>query len=394
MPGRFLLNVELGPHPESADSREANQSGRANGGHPAIREGRSRAGRNMGRAARGSGRSLPMKLGPYSLSTRLVLAPMAGVSQMPFRRIALELGAGFAPTELVSAEGLFRRSARTLRYLRHDPAREAPFCVQLFGGDPERMADAARVAKDEGAHIIDVNMGCPVPKVVKGGAGSALLSDPERAGEIVSAIAAATGLPVTAKIRSGWDRASVNACEVAQALERGGACAIAIHPRTRAQGYSGRADWSVIAAVKRAVKVPVIGNGDVGSRDDALRMERETGCDAVMIGRAALGNPWIFREVLGGPAPTPAERRAVVERHFEEHLALFDDAVMGVRSFRRMLLWYARGLRGAAQFRVQATGIDEPAEVKRAIARFFSGAEPAEAEEGAPPEIDYSGALG
>ncbi len=334
-----------------------------------------------------------MKLGPYSLSSPFVLAPMAGVSQMPFRRIARELGAAFAPTELVSAEGLFRRSARTLRYLRHDPAREAPFCVQLFGGDPKRMADAARVAKDEGAQLIDVNMGCPVPKVVKGGAGSALMTEPERAGEIVSAIAAATGLPVTAKIRSGWDRASVNACQVAQALERGGACAVAVHPRTRAQGYSGKADWSVIAAVKRAVKVPVIGNGDVGSREDALRMERETGCDAVMIGRAALGHPWIFREVLGGPTPTASERLAVVLRHFEEHVALFDDAVMGVRGFRRMLLWYARGLRGAAQFRVQATGLDDAADVVRAIARFFGEAEPAEAGQEAL-DVDYSGALG
>jgi tRNA-dihydrouridine synthase B len=335
-----------------------------------------------------------MKLGPHFFSSPVVLAPMAGVSQMPFRRIVRELGAGFAPTELVSAEGLFRKGARTLRYLRHDPAREAPFCVQLFGGDPKRMAGAARVAKEEGAQILDVNMGCPVPKVVKGGAGSALLCDPERAAEIVAEIAAATGLPVTAKIRSGWDRASVNAVEVSQILERGGACAIAVHPRTRAQGYSGKADWSVIAAVKRAVRVPVIGNGDVGSREDAQRMQRETGCDAVMIGRAALGNPWIFREALGGPGPSAAERRAVVERHFEEHVALFDDAVMGVRSFRRMLLWYARGLRGAAQFRVQATTLEEPSEVKRAIAQFFGEAEPAEAEPGALPEIDDAGALG
>jgi tRNA-dihydrouridine synthase B len=332
-----------------------------------------------------------MKLGPYLLRTPLVLAPMAGVSQMPFRRLALELGAGLAPTELVSAEGLFRKSTRTMRYLRHDPSVEVPFCVQLFGGDPQRMADAARVARDEGAQVIDLNMGCPVPKVTRGGAGSALLCDPERAGEIVARVREATGLPVSAKIRSGWDSSRVNAVEVARALERGGACAIAVHPRTRAQGYSGRADWSVIAAVKQAVQVPVIGNGDVASAKDAQRMRAQTGCDAVMIGRAALGYPWIFREILGGPPPTAAERLAMVLRHFEEHLAPFPDPVMGVRSFRQMLLWYARGLRGAARFRVMAMRLDAAAEVRAAMARFFAEAEPGEAEEA---EVDYATALG
>ncbi|MBI5544672.1 MAG: tRNA dihydrouridine synthase DusB [Deltaproteobacteria bacterium] len=333
-----------------------------------------------------------MQIGPYRLPTPLLLAPMAGGgSELPFRLFVLEMGAGLASTELVSCEGLVRRQVRTLRFLRHDPARERPFCVQLFGGDPQRMALAARVAQEQGAKIIDVNMGCPVPKVTRNGSGSALMAEPERAAAIVTAIREATDLPVTVKIRSGWDARSLNAVPFALQMERAGACAIAVHPRTRAQAYSGRSDWSVIKAVKEAVRVPVIGNGDVHGKADAERMIGETGCDGVMIGRAALGNPWIFREVLGGPAPTCAERRAGVLRHFEEHLAFVGEPVNGVRSFRQPLLCYARGLRGAAHFRVQATRLDSPDEVRRAIDRFFSEAEP---DRSAPEEeIETDGAF-
>ena len=335
-----------------------------------------------------------MQIGPHRLAQPTLLAPMAGASEAPFRVLCLELGAGAAPTELVSSEGLSRLQARSLRYLDHDPARERPFYVQLFGGDPERMAAAARVAQDRGAELIDVNMGCPVPKVTRNGSGAALMADPDRAASIISRIREATGLPVTAKIRSGWDARSLNAVPFAQALEQAGACAIAVHPRTRAQAYSGKADWSVIAAVKRAVKMPVIGNGDIHCRADAERMRRETGCDAVMIGRAALGNPWLFRELAGGPPPDRSERRALVRRHFDEHLALFDDEGAGVRSFRRPLLCYARGLRGAAQFRVAAMRLEEPDEVRRVVEAYFTSAEPDPSSMADLEELEPEAALG
>lgn len=316
-----------------------------------------------------------MQLGPYRFEKPLILAPMAAVSEAPYRRLVRELGAALAPTELISAEGLVRRNERTLRYLRHAPALEEPFYVQLFGGDPGRMGEAARIARDHGARLLDVNMGCPVPKVTRNGAGSALMADPRRAAAIVREVGRASGLPVTAKIRSGWDAGSINAVEVARALEEAGAAAIAVHGRTRAQGYAGRADWTVIAQVKQAVGVPVFGNGDVATRADAERMFAQTGCDGVMVGRAALGNPWVFRELRGGPPPTPAERRDTVLRHLEEHLAHWGDPVSGLRAFRRMLLWYGRGLRGAAQFRVGAVRIDSLEDLRAAIEAFFGEAE-------------------
>lgn len=332
-----------------------------------------------------------MRLGPYPLPNPFLLAPMAGVSEMPFRVIALRLGAALAPTELVSAAGLVHASSRTLKYLRRDPV-ERPFVVQVFGGDPEQLGRAAVIARERGADAIDVNMGCPVPKVTKNGAGSALLCDPERAGQVVEAIRRHTGLPVTAKIRAGWDATRINCVEVAQALEAAGAAWVAIHPRTRAQGYSGRADWSLIAALKRALGIPVVGNGDVQTPADARRMLAETGCDAVMVGRAALGNPWIFRELAGGSPPDADERSALVGEHFDAHLSFVGEVRRGVHQFRKHLLWYARGLRGASAFRARACVLEEPDEVRRAIGGFFAGAEsdggPAEA------EVDLRGALG
>jgi nifR3 family TIM-barrel protein len=313
-----------------------------------------------------------MQLGPFVLPTPYWLAPMASASEAPFRQIAMQMGASLAPTELLSAEGLARRSAPTLRLLRHDPALERPFCVQLFGSNPLRMAVAAKIAQDHGAQIVDLNMGCPVPKITRSGAGAALMRDPARAAAIVSAMARATGLPITVKIRSGWDSSTVNAPEVARALEEAGACAIAVHARTRAQGYGGAADWSVIARVRQAVKTAVIGNGDVADRAGAERMRSQTGCDAVMIGRAALGNPWIFRELLGGPPPTSEERRATVLRHLEAHLALYSSQQAGLHSFRQTLIWYARGLRGAGQFRSLITGLEELEKIREEIERFLS----------------------
>jgi len=355
-----------------------------------------------------------LPIGPYTLKNRFFLAPMAGVSERPFRVLAFQLGAALATTELISAQGLFRLTTRTMRYLRYDPNVERPYSLQLFGGEPEAMAKAAVVAKQYGAQIIDINMGCPVKKVTKTGAGSSLMCDPGRAGEIVRQIKAATGLPVTAKIRSGWDANNRNFLQMADVLGEAGVAALAVHPRTRAQGYSGQADWSVIRELKRRVghAFPIIGNGDVKTVADAHRMLDETGCDYVMIGRGALGNPWIFRELNGGPKPTPQERCATVLAHFKAHLhhqsearvhkeqldpeaRAAKDERMGVHSFRSHLAWYAHGLYGAAAFRAQVMKLDTAQDVAEAAERFFIGADvDAQAMAADQEDVDYRAALG
>jgi nifR3 family TIM-barrel protein len=295
----------------------------------------------------------------------------------------------------VSAQGLLRASARTLRYLRHDETVEHPYSLQVFGGNPEDMAKAALVGKQHGAEAIDVNMGCPVKKVTRNGAGSALLCDPSRAAAIVRAIHQATGLPVSAKIRSGWDAHHRNYLEMAERLEDAGCIALAVHPRTRAQGYSGAADWAVIAdLVRHKHRMCIVGNGDVKTASDARRMLESTGCDLVMIGRGALGNPWIFRELLGGETPTLAERADVVLGHLAAHVAFVGEPLSAVRSFRKHLGWYSHGLRGAAAFRSEVNQLADLADVQRATQRFFLKAE-GEAE--APTEeqeVDYRAALG
>jgi nifR3 family TIM-barrel protein len=314
------------------------------------------------------------QLGPLSLANPFILAPMAGVSEQPFREIALALGAGLAPTELVSANGLIRASARTAKYLKHGPT-EKPFVVQIFGGEPEVMAEAAVRVKAAGADAIDINMGCPVPKVTRSGAGSGLLCDPPRAAEVVRRVKEASGLPVSAKIRAGWDANTLNFCEMGRVLEEAGVFAIALHPRTRAQGYSGKADWSRITALKRAVKsIPVIGNGDVVTPADARRMLEETGCDAVMIGRGALGNPWLFRELQGGDPPTREERCALVVAHFETHLEFVGKELPAVREFRRHLGWYSHGLAGSTGFRGAVNKLDSAQAVREMLLAFFSSA--------------------
>ena len=336
-----------------------------------------------------------LTIGPYSLPNPYILAPMAGVSEKPYRVIAFRMGAALCPTELVSAQGLFRANTRTLRYLRFDPEVEVPYSLQIFGGEPEVMARAAAIGKEQGAQIIDINMGCPVKKVTKNGAGSALLADPERAAAIVRAIREETGLPVTVKIRSGWDAHSKNYVELGQALQEAGCAALAMHARTRAQGYSGVADWDAIADLKRNVTgMPIIGNGDVKTPADAQRMLETTGCDFVMVGRAALGNPWIFRELLGGPKPTPEERGAVVLEHFRAHVDFVGEEIAAVRSFRRHLSWYAHGLHGASSFRAEATQLDSADAVQRACERFFTSADADGSATGEMEDVDYKAALG
>lgn len=336
-----------------------------------------------------------LKYGPHVLRNPWILAPMAGVSEQPFREIAFALGAALAPTELVSANGLIRASARTAKYLKHGPT-ERPYVVQIFGGEPEVMAKAAILVKEAGAEGIDINMGCPVPKVTRSGAGSGLLCDLPRAAEIVRICKEVTGLPVSAKIRAGWDSTRLNFVEVALALEEVGVAAIALHPRTRAQGYAGRADWSRITTLKRALKhTPVIGNGDVVTAADAHRMLEETGCDAVMIGRGALGNPWIFRELNGGPPVTGDERLALVMRHFEAQRVFVGRDVPAIREFRRHWGWYSRGLAGSTTFRGAMNQLDDVDRVRALAESFFTGASFAQGLASVDEaDVDYRAAYG
>jgi nifR3 family TIM-barrel protein len=351
-----------------------------------------------------------MHIGPYEIKRPYILAPMAGVSQMPFRRLALKLGAGLAPTELISAKGLFYESARTKTYLTFDPLIEQPFCVQLFGGEAESMAVAAQKAQEMGAQIIDINMGCPVKKVTKTNAGSALMCDQKRGADIISHMLKSTGfkIPITAKIRSGWDNNNLNYLSVAKTLEESGIAALAIHPRTRAQGYSGQANWSHIADLKAHLKIPVIGNGDVLTKHDAERMTKQTGCDAVMIGRAALGNPWIFRELIGGQAHvSESERLLLVLEHLADHISLHKHiqelegraphALAAIKSFRSHLIWYSRGLTGGAQFRQEVMTSDCEIKTRDLIHEFFSSSHVtinSSDEEADGDNIDYRQAFG
>lgn len=316
----------------------------------------------------------PFAIGPLRLRNNLIAAPMAGLSSLPYRMLAMECGCALAVSEMVSAEGLIRARERTRRYFAND-AGVRPFGLQLFGARADAIARAAASFEDEPVDLIDINMGCPVPKVVKKGAGSGLMRDVAKAQAIVRAAKAATSKPLTVKIRAGWDEDSINCVEYAQAMEHAGADAIAVHPRTRAQGFRGTSDWSLIAAVKTAVNVPVIGNGDVASREDALRMIGETGCDGVMIGRAAVGNPWIFRQILdpGFSGPSAGERGAEAARHLDMLCALAGEHI-GVLNMRQILPWYGKGIPGVKHFLRQAHAAKTREELMRAISGFFAEA--------------------
>ena len=291
-----------------------------------------------------------------SLRGRAFLAPLAGISNLPFRLIARSFGCALAYTEMVSANGLTRNTEKTFEYLQ-SCAEDKPLGVQIFGADPQSLVRAACIACEHGADLIDVNMGCPVKKVIKTGAGAMLMKDPGAVGRIVAAVKKAVPIPVTVKIRSGWNRGSINAVEIARIAADAGADAVAVHGRTADQGYSGTADWKVIAAVKEALRIPVIGNGDIWQPQDAVKMMVQTSCDAVMVGRGALGNPWIFAGINqmldrnpGGWMPDLRQRYEIIKKHWSMEAELCDSRV-AARKFRKHLLWYTKGLEGSSCFR-------------------------------------------
>ena len=302
------------------------------------------------------------------------LAPMAGVTDAAMRLLCHEQGAAWAVSEMLSAKGWVFSGGRN-RNAQDILARlpgEGPAGLQLFGSDPAYIAEAARRLENAGFQFFDLNFGCPAPKITGNGEGSAMMRDPVRLGAVVRALSEATSLPVTVKIRAGWDGSSINAPEVARICEDNGVKAVAVHARTRDQQYAGKADWRIIRDVKRAVSVPVFGNGDVRGGADALRMLDETGCDAVIVGRAAQGNPWIFREIAAAmqgekvPPPTPEERMEMAVRHFQLEAQLYGEK-LAVLQMRKHIAWYVHGMKGASRFRERINQMNSAEEVLAAL---------------------------
>lgn len=307
-----------------------------------------------------------MKIGNVFLDNNIILAPMAGVSDLPFRLLCHREGAGLVCMEMISAKAIYYNNKNTEELLKIHPD-EGKVSLQLFGNDPKIMSEMAKRIEERPFSILDINMGCPVPKVVNNHEGSALMKNPDLVYEIVRSISEAISKPVTVKIRKGFDEDHVNAVEVARAAEAGGAKAVAVHGRTREQYYSGTADWSIIKEVKESVSIPVIGNGDITDGESAKRMLDETGCDGIMIGRAAEGNPFIFREInayLQGKeykAPSPDEIKKTIIEHANLQLK-YKGEYIGIREMRKHLSWYIKGFEGAAGLRKkinEMTDMDE-----------------------------------
>lgn len=313
-----------------------------------------------------------LKIGNVELENPYVLAPMAGVTDLPFRLLCKEQGAGLLCMEMISAKALQYNNKNTKALLEIDE-RECPVSLQLFGADPDIISEQAKRIENLPFQILDINMGCPVPKVVRNGEGSALMNQPKLVYDIVYKTVRAIQKPVTVKIRKGFNDDSINAVEIAKIIEEAGGAAVAVHGRTREQYYSGEADWNIIRRVKEAVKIPVIGNGDVTSGERAISMMEQTGCDGVMIGRGAQGNPWIFRELLEyertgqiPERPTKEQIRETMLRHAKLQIAFKGD-YLGIREMRKHVAWYTKGLEGSARLRDDINKVESYEELEELL---------------------------
>ena len=305
----------------------------------------------------------PLTIGSVTLPNNLILAPMAGVTDLPFRLLCKEQGAGLLCMEMVSAKAILYKNKNTEELMAIDE-RELPVSLQLFGSDPDIVSQIAHQIEERPFDILDINMGCPVPKIVNNGEGSALMKNPKLAGEIIEKTVKAISKPVTVKIRKGFDENHINAVEMARIAEASGAAAIAVHGRTREQFYSGKADWDIIRQVKEAVSIPVIGNGDLLTAEDVVAMYEQTGCDGFMVGRGAQGNPWIFRQILHTfetgeelPKPTFAEVRDMMLRHAQMMIE-FKGEYTGIREIRKHGAWYTAGYPNSAKLRVMINEVE------------------------------------
>ena len=317
-----------------------------------------------------------LQIGDVTLENNCILAPMAGVTDLPFRLLCKEQGVGLICMEMVSAKAIYYNNKNTEELMAIHPD-ETPVSLQLFGSDPDIIAEMAKRIEERPFSILDINMGCPVPKVVNNGEGSALMKDPKLVEEILTKLVKAINKPVTVKIRKGFNDANVNAVEIARIAESCGVAAVAVHGRTREQYYSGKADWDIIGAVKDAVKIPVIGNGDVVDAYSAKALLEQTGCDGVMIGRGAQGNPWIFREVVTfletgviPPKPTPQQVKETVIRHAKLQLE-YKGEYTGVREMRKHLSWYTAGYPNSARFRQMINSMESMDQLIASVEEIF-----------------------